>query len=104
MKLIKLILRQAALDNLKMNCMFSLALLFFFYLLLVYLSFSSLVYLTFWGYSANFCHPKLQALYKVSVIFRSNTAYYKYLVFEEKQYDWCCPEQADIGKSLAHKL
>lgn len=91
MKLIKLILRQAALDNLKMNCMFSLALLFSFFPLglpeFINPGLFNLLRLLCY-----FCHPKLQVLCKVSVIFRSDTAYYKYLVFEEKQHNWCWPE------------
>lgn len=61
MKLIKLILRQAALDNLKMNRMYSGCVFFGFFffcwcwcfvllVFFIYLNFSTLVSLTFWTY------------------------------------------------------
>lgn len=45
MKLIKLILKQAALDNLKMNCLYSLAFFSFFFLFLLLVFFFVLFYL-----------------------------------------------------------
>ena len=80
MKLIKLILKQAALDNLKMNCLYSLAFFFFFFFFFflvfffffffffccwcfflfcfIYLSFSTLVCLTFWAYCLLILSPR----------------------------------------------
>lgn len=81
MKLIKIILRQAALDNLKMNCMvFSCH---FFPPLLVYLGFSALVCLTFWGCSLLILSPKATGTSLVSVIFRGDRACCKYVAFVE---------------------